>query len=154
VSSPPAEHDQPAPKERRWIGVALLALLVVGAAAVLWAFLNQDTTAPVATPATPSPTTADAPDPQSTSPAVILELEGEGDTATDEFGVAPGWEIHWETSGERFRIDGEGEEDLGTLVEHTGGGGGSTYPDGAGRIRLQILSDGPWSIEVIGVPLP
>jgi len=76
-------------------------------------------------------------------------FSGSGDKSTPEFRVAPGWEIQWTTEGERFQVTATGAQDLGTLVSRTQPGGGSAFPKGAGKFRLQITAKGLWTITVI-----
>lgn len=150
-----ASTDPASSPRRKRLGLLLL-LVGVATAVAVFIVLNQGSPGLVTTPPTPAPTIAGTqePSPRSTEPVVIAEFDGEGGTETDEFTVAAGWEIHWETSGRRFAIAADGDEDLGSLVEHQGAGGGSTYPEGSGTFSLSITADGPWSLTIVSRPPP
>src|SRR3954449_7809123 len=65
-------------------------------------------------------------------------FSGSGGAATPSFTVASGWEIRWTAEGKQFQVAATGAQNLGVLVNSSQPGGGSTFPRGKGKFRLQI----------------
>ena len=122
----------------RWRLVAVLVILVVGAAAAGFLLLRDRGDGPAA---------GDPPQPQ-----VVATFRGNGNQRTDAFTVDSGWEIRWTTRGKRFAIAVTGAEDLGTVVEQRGKQTGATFPRGAGEFRLDVTARGPWRIQIRNNP--
>jgi hypothetical protein len=144
---------------RNVVDLVLASLVVVVAAATLFFSLvagrldDSTTTLTRMDPAAPEGTAV--PEPTETAaasgPAVVAELEGEGDDVTDMFEVSDGWELRWETSGgERFQIElfTDEEESLGIVVDQEGDGVGSVQPPSGGHYFVDITADGSWAIVV------
>lgn len=105
----------------------------------------NEPSAPSALPTATSSTSA-GPDP---SAPPVLELNGDGDQRTEPFDVLVGWQIQWQTQGDRLAIAVRGDRDVGTVLEIDGPASGVTSPPVGGNYRLEITADGPWSITVI-----
>lgn len=84
-----------------------------------------------------------------TAPGVIAQFDGDGDKTTDTFQVDEGWQIQWETTGKAFSFAITGDKDFGTVIQQEGPGSGITSPVGSGTYRLEIIADGPWSVQVL-----
>jgi hypothetical protein len=123
----------------RWRLVAVLIILVIGAAVAVFLLVLKDGGAQPG-PAAPS------------EPQVVATFRGNKDQRTDTFQVESGWEIRWSTRGKRFAIAVSGAEDLGTVVEQRGKQNGSTFPRGVGAFRLDVTARGPWRIEILNHP--
>jgi hypothetical protein len=91
-----------------------------------------------------SPTLANRP-----SQAVLLQMGGESDATGEVFEVRPGWQIVWQTDGERFAFAVRGDQDLGTIVDQTGPSSGVTSVAPAGTFQIEVTAKGPWSIKVV-----
>jgi hypothetical protein len=76
-------------------------------------------------------------------------MGGESDATGGEFEVRPGWQIVWQTDGERFAFAVRGEQDLGTIVDQTGPSSGVTSVAAAGTFNIEVTAKGPWSIKVV-----
>ena len=146
LSDPSFPQEPPPPQlpttepAGRWRLVAVLVILVVGAAAAGFLLLKDRPDAPAAgDPATPR---------------VVATFRGNGNQRTDTFTVDTGWEIAWTTRGKRFAIAVTGAEDLGTVVEQRGKQTGATFPRGAGEFRLDVTARGPWRIQILNHPAP
>ena len=84
--------------------------------------------------------------------STVVELSGTGDQSTDTFQVRGGWEIHWETTGERFALAIVGDQDLGTVVGREEPGSGVTFRAEAGTYRVEVSAAGPWSLRIVQGP--
>lgn len=84
-----------------------------------------------------------------TGGGVVAEFAGEGDQTTNRFQVDQGWQIHWETTGERFAFAITGDTDYGTVIEQEGPGSGITSPVGSGSFRLEVTAEGSWDVTVV-----
>lgn len=81
---------------------------------------------------------------------LVDEFSGSEDDSTATFTVQGEWEVRWETEGDAFQVnlvDEDGEE-LQTVVDHEGQGGGSNYLTRDGTYSLDVTADGDWSIRV------
>lgn len=81
--------------------------------------------------------------------SVVAEFSGVSDQTTNTFQVREGWQIHWETEGDRFAFAITGDLDFGTVIEEEGPGSGITSPVPSGSFRLEITAEGPWSVTII-----
>lgn len=117
--------------------IAVLAVVVVAAIAALIVSQRDDSHSPA------SPTRGAPPAER------VAKLSGTGDQTTKSFQVKKGWEIRWATTGTTFKFAITGDRDFGTVVDHQGAGGGSTYPIGSGTFRLQVSADGPWTVRIV-----
>jgi hypothetical protein len=147
----------------RWPALALLGLAaVVGVGFGTW-LGSQGDSPPPGPSGSPSTTVSAAPTPPASFTALptatgvleprpletVLELSGTGDQVSDPFDVTPGWQVSWQTAGERFALAITGDQDLGTVVDLPGPASGVTAPVSGGRFRLEITAEGPWSITVV-----
>lgn len=82
-------------------------------------------------------------------PETILELSGSADKVSPDFDVLRGWQIVWQTDGERFAFAVRGDQDLGTIVDQTGSSSGITSLAPAGTFHIEVTATGPWSIKVV-----
>ena len=80
---------------------------------------------------------------------MVAQFTGDGDQDTNDFTVKEGWEIRWETTGATFKFAITGTQDLGTVVDHPGEGGGSTFPTGSGTFRIHVTAQGQWTIRIV-----
>jgi hypothetical protein len=113
----------------------------------------------IATPTavSPTPPSPSAPPPatisSSAGPAVsappLLELEGTGDERSQTFDVLVGWQIQWQTEADHIVIAVTGDQDLGDVVDFPGPASGVVSPPLGGTYRLEITTDGPWSVTII-----
>jgi hypothetical protein len=85
---------------------------------------------------------------------VVTEFNGDGDQETKSFAVHDGWEIRWDTNGATFHVAIRGDQNLGTVINQDGPGGGATYPVGSGTFQLDITAQGPWTIKIVNHPGP
>jgi len=81
--------------------------------------------------------------------STVAEFNGTGDATTDEFQVRGGWQIQWETSGDRFSFAIIGDEDFGTVMERDEPGSGTTARAHSGTYRLDIAAEGQWSVRIV-----
>lgn len=98
------------------------------------------------------PTTSVANDPVVAPPGsdVVTQFAGTGNSETPEFQVAEGWEIRWETQGKSLDIAVAAEQGSGPVLRFKDGpGGGTTSPTTAGKVRLQVKSDGKWNLIIV-----
>jgi hypothetical protein len=68
---------------------------------------------------------------------------------SESFDVVRGWQIVWQTDGERFSLAVKGDQDLGTVVDQTGASSGAIAFAAAGTFHLEVTASGPWSIKVL-----
>jgi hypothetical protein len=107
--------------------------------------------------ASPTPTPTVSPSPTSSAPAgteppppaTILELSGSANKVSPDFEVLRGWQIVWQTDGDRFSFAVRGDQDLGTVVDQTGPASGVTSLAPAGMFHIEVTAKGPWSIKVL-----
>lgn len=81
--------------------------------------------------------------------STVADLSGNANAESETFFVRSGWQIHWETEGERFEYAIEGDRSIGTVISQDGPGSGITSPVPAGNFRIIVRADGPWRIQVI-----
>jgi hypothetical protein len=143
---PERDHDlktkaAPAGSTRRsWLVPVIVGVLILAVAVAAFALLTADDETSAPAPAPQAPAGSD----------VVTEFDGDGDGETGMFEVEEGWEIRWETTGERLEIAVTGDEDIGTVLRFDDGpGGGTTRPIGSGSLRLEMTADGPWSVLII-----
>ncbi len=82
----------------------------------------------------------------------LAEFAAEGDLTTEPFQVREGWQIRWETTGERFAMAITGDRDFGIVIDRDEPGRGVTSPVGSGTFRLEITAEGPWSVSIVQGP--
>ena len=80
--------------------------------------------------------------------STIMQFSGEGDHTTESFTVREGWAIQWETTADHFSFAIAGDRDFGTVIDVDEPGNGTTSPTGSGTFHLEIVADGPWSVDV------
>jgi hypothetical protein len=81
--------------------------------------------------------------------SVLVELSGNGDTTSVEFFARHGWQIQWETEAESFQLSIHGDPEIGPAIDQEGPGSGVTSPVPSGTFRLEVKSDGSWSLNVV-----
>ena len=100
-----------------------------------------------------SPAPFISPSPSSATPAppgaTILEMSGAGDMKGQSFAVTPGWQIVWQTQGQRFEFAVRGDQDLGRIVKQAGPASGATSLPTAGTFHVEVTATGPWSLKVL-----
>lgn len=79
----------------------------------------------------------------------VAEFRGTGDETTPTFTVREGWQLHWDSEGERFALAIAGDRDFGTVIELDEPASGVTAPVGDGSFYLEVSADGTWSIKVL-----
>lgn len=131
--SRPTHEDHVVDRRRRWpVRIAVLIGLLVMASVAYWLM-------------------TEGPGQALLSPAgsTVADFSGEGDQTTDAFEVREGWSIHWENTGETFAFAISGDRDFGTVIQQQEPGSGVTSPVGEGSYRLEIVADGPWTIQIV-----
>ena len=79
----------------------------------------------------------------------VLQLKGTGNKRSAQFDVLVGWQIQWSTEADHILVEATGAKPLGKVVDEDGPASGVTSPPVGGTYRLQVTTDGPWSITVI-----
>jgi hypothetical protein len=79
----------------------------------------------------------------------ILELSGSANKVSPDFDVLRGWQIVWQSDGDRFAFAVRGDQDLGAVVDQTGPASGVTSLAPAGTFHIEVTAKGPWSIKVL-----
>jgi hypothetical protein len=147
----------------RWPALAVLglaALVGVGFGTWLGSQGNSPPPGPIGSPTATLPAASSPPASFTAVPTAtavlepppletVLELSGTGDQVSDPFDVSPGWQVSWQTAGERFALAITGDQDLGTVVDLPGPASGVTAPVSGGTFRLEVTAEGPWSITVV-----
>jgi hypothetical protein len=83
--------------------------------------------------------------------STLVDLSGTSDAVSESFVARSGWQIVWETEGDRLEISirGAGAVDIGTVVTQDGPGSGITTPVPSGDFVIEVTAEGPWAIQVI-----
>src|SRR5258708_4260381 len=131
--SRPVEPREPTVRRR---ALVLAVIVVVAAVGAFFAFRHYDHVAPsTSVPDTSTP---------GAEQDLVATFKGGSNQRTKSFTVNDGWEIRWETNGQRFQVAIRGDQNLGTVIDQEGAGGGATYPVGSGTYQLDITADGRW----------
>ena len=143
VSAPDFQSLPDAPRGPKLIRHALVLAVMVVVAVVgsFFAFRHDDRVA--SSSSVPDISTLGA------EQEFVAEFKGNSDQRTKSFTVNEGWEIRWETHGQSLKVAISGDQNLGTVINQDGAGGGATYPVASGTYQLVITADGRWTITVI-----
>jgi hypothetical protein len=79
---------------------------------------------------------------------VLLTLDGAANEVSELFDAVPGWQIQWQTDGERFSFAVTGDQDLGTIVDQPGPASGLISIAPGGAFRISVKAKGSWRIVV------
>jgi hypothetical protein len=81
---------------------------------------------------------------------VVSEFDGDGDGETGQFEVSEGWQIRWETEGERLELALVHAGGTDTVLRlDDGPTQGVTNPDATGSVSIEVTSDGAWRLIIV-----
>jgi hypothetical protein len=80
---------------------------------------------------------------------VIVEMSGDGNKVGPRFFARRGWEIDWENTGPYFSYTIHGEVEFGQVITQNEPGNGITNPVPTGNFFIEVVAQGPWTIQVI-----
>jgi len=126
----------------RRVAWVLAALLVVAGGLALYLNWEEITGSDPGDGGTPEASVGPSP-----SAVAVTRFSGDGDETTERFEVTNRWHVHWEAEGDTFRLSILGGG-YGQVLDEEGPSSGSVVAVSPGEYRLEIESDGPWTIRV------
>jgi hypothetical protein len=81
--------------------------------------------------------------------STIVEMSGDGNKVSKHFYARSGWSIVWENRGKYFSYTIHGDTEFGQVITQNGPGNGITSPVPMGNFFIEVVAQGPWSIQVV-----